>query len=70
MLRATLPTPHEVREAGVRLGEGFGAVASELRAVSHAVPVGRSGMQNFRKWLGWASYRFASWVNPEVDDRW
>ena len=45
-------------------------MASELRAARQGLPMGRHGIRNFRKWLGWASYRFAAWVNPEVDDPW
>ena len=74
MLRAAIPKPQEVREAGARLGDGIGegidAMASELRAARHALPVSRRGVRNFRKWLGWASYRFAAWVNPEIEEPW
>lgn len=46
------------------------AVASELRAAREGLPVGRHGLRNFRRWLGMASYRFAAWVNPDLDEPW
>lgn len=71
-LRAPIPAPasRAARLAGDQLGRSVEVVASELRAARQGLPVGRHGLQNFRKWLGWASYRFAAWVNPEVDDPW
>ena len=70
MVRATLSTPAVGRLVETQVGQGIEAVASELRAARQALPVGRQGVRNFRKWLGWASYRFAAWVNPEIDERW
>jgi hypothetical protein len=58
------------RRAGTQIERGVEALASELRAAREGLPVGPNGVQNFRKWLGWASYRFAAWVNPEIDEPW
>ena len=71
-LRAPIsdPAARAARRAGAQLERGVEAVASELRAAREGLPVGRHGIRNFRKWLGWASYRFASWVNPEIDEPW
>ncbi len=69
-MRAPIPYPatRAARRAGAQVEHGLDAVASELRAAREGLPVGRHGMRNFRKWLGWASYRFATWVNPEIDE--
>jgi len=71
-VRAPIPDPavKVARRAGEQLERGVEALASELRAAREGLPVGRYGVQNFRKWLGWASYRFAAWVNPEIDEPW
>ena len=71
-LRTPFPDPaaRAARRAGAQLEHGVEVVASELRAAREGLPVGRNGVQNFRKWLGWASYRFAAWVNPEIDEPW
>ena len=63
-----VPAARAARRAGLHVEQGFDAVASELRAAREALPVGPQGFRNFRKWLGWATYRFATWVNPEIKD--
>ncbi len=71
-LRAPIPDPasRAARVAGDQLERSVEVVASELRAAREGLPVGRHGLRNFRKWLGWASYRFAAWVNPEIEEPW
>ena len=68
-VRAPIPDPaaKAARLAGQQLERGVEAVASELRAAREGLPVGRHGVQNFRKWLGWASYRFAAWYQHDVE---
>ncbi len=41
---------------------------SELHALWFGLPLGPHGALRFRKWLGWALFRLAVRVNPEVAD--
>ncbi len=54
------------------LGAGWSSAReradSEFHALAEGLPVGRQGPVRFRKWLGWALFRLAAWVNPEVAD--
>lgn len=52
-----------IRERIGALGE---ALESEWSAVSHALT--GPGREPVRKWLGWALYRVAARVNPEIRD--
>ena len=62
------PAARAARRVGDRVERSVEVVASELRAARDGLPLGPQGVRNFRKWLGWASYRFAAWVNPDVGD--
>ena len=65
-------TPHEAADLTSetwwgRIDELRDDVASEWRAFAAALAAPGGG--DARKWLGWALYRLAARVNPDVGDR-
>jgi hypothetical protein len=43
-------------------------VESELSAASEGLRWGPRGLERLRKWVGWALFRIAMAVNPEIRD--
>jgi len=56
---------HGLAEWAMRWDELLESVDSEWSAAREAL----AGTEPFRKWLGWALYRLAARVNPEILDR-
>ena len=54
-------------EWSLRWDELIESVDSEWSAAREAMA--GPGMEPIRKWLGWALYRLAARVNPEIRDR-
>ena len=55
------------REWTLHWDEWIDSVGSEWSAAREALA--GPGAEPFRKWLGWALYRLAARVNPEIHDR-
>ena len=60
------------RDAGTVLGRRLVTAKeiaeSEMRAARDGFPVGPHALNRFRKWLGFACFRLARWLNPEVSE--